>query len=137
MNNRIGRRVSLAAAVAFLATAPAAGTRGQGTPDPERITPAMLALGDSIFHGKVGGAMCYVCHGPAARGVTGLGPSLVDAEWLHGDGSYGFLINTIEAGVSKPKKFAAPMPAKGGGQLSTAQVQAAAAYVYSLRPRGK
>ena len=25
-------------------------------------SPAVVALGDSVFHGKVGGALCYVCH---------------------------------------------------------------------------
>jgi mono/diheme cytochrome c family protein len=111
--------------------------QGPGTPDPRTITPAMVAQGDSIFHGKVGGALCFVCHGPAGKGVTGLGPSLVDDEWLHGDGSYGFLIATVDAGVLKPKKFAAPMPPKGGGQLAPPQIQAVAAYVHSLREKAK
>jgi mono/diheme cytochrome c family protein len=113
----------------------AGSVQGPQETDPSRITPAMIALGDSVFHGRTGGALCYVCHGPAAKGVTGLGPSLVDKEWLNGDGSFAFIINTIESGVQKPNKFAAPMPAKGGGQLNAQQVQAAAAYVYSQRSK--
>lgn len=73
-------------------------------------TPAMLALGDSVFHGKVGAALCYVCHGPAGKGVTGLGPNLTDTEWLNGDGSLAFIEKTVETGVPKPKKAPAPMP---------------------------
>lgn len=96
------------------------------------ITPAMVALGDSVFHGKVGGALCYVCHGPAGKGVTGLGPNLTDKEWLHGDGGYTFITKVVTEGVAKPKKLPAPMPPKGGGALSEAHVKAAAAYVYSL-----
>ena len=108
--------------------------RAQGAPtatDPE-ATPAMLALGDSIFHGKVGAALCYVCHGPAGKGVTGLGPNLTDKEWLNGDGSLAFIEKTVETGVPKPKKAPAPMPPRGGGQLNESQIKAVAAYVYSL-----
>jgi mono/diheme cytochrome c family protein len=95
-------------------------------------SPATLALGDSIFHGKVGGALCFTCHGPKGKGVAGLGPDLTDKEWLHGDGSVAFIVKTVETGVPKPKKMPAPMPPKGGGQLNESQVQAVAEYVYSL-----
>ena len=95
-------------------------------------SPAMLALGDSVFHGRAGAALCYVCHGPAGKGVTGLGPNLTDTEWLNGDGSVAFIEKTVETGVPKPKKAPAPMPPKGGGQLNEVQVKAVAAYVYSL-----
>ncbi len=108
-----------------------AGLVAQGAAGQE-ATPAMLALGDSIFHGKVGAALCYVCHGPAGKGVTGLGPNLTDKEWLNGDGSVAFIEKTVETGVPKPKKAPAPMPPKGGGQLNESQVKAVAAYVYSL-----
>jgi mono/diheme cytochrome c family protein len=95
-------------------------------------TPAMLALGDSVFHGKVGAALCYVCHGPAGKGMTGLGPDLTDKEWLNVDGSLAAIEKVVETGVPKPKKMSAPMPPKGGGQLNESQVKAVAAYVYSL-----
>lgn len=98
----------------------------------QATAPAAVALGDSVFHGRVGGALCYVCHGPAGKGVAGLGPSLTDKEWLHGDGSVASIEKVIQEGVAKPKKMPAPMPAKGGGQLNDSQVRAAAAYVFSL-----
>lgn len=97
------------------------------------ITPAMVAQGDSIFHGKAAGGICFSCHGPNAKGIKGLAPDLTDAKWLHGDGSFQFLQTIIEKGVPKPKENAAPMPAKGGAPLSPAQVRALAAYVLSLR----
>lgn len=127
--------VRLCLVLAGLSAAPLAVAAAQAGPDPKSITPAMVALGDSIYHGRVGGALCQVCHGPAGKGVNPLGPSLVDAEWLHGDGSYAFIVNTVDKGVDKPKKSAAPMPAKGGGQLTPAQVLAVAAYVYSLNQK--
>src|SRR2546422_7645589 len=32
------------------------------------ITPAMTTLGDSVYHGQVGGGTCVGCHGPDAKG---------------------------------------------------------------------
>jgi mono/diheme cytochrome c family protein len=90
-----------------------------------------VALGDSIFHGQVGGAACTACHGQDAKG-TPVGPDLTDKEWLHSDGSLEGITKTIVSGVPQPKNAPAPMPPKGGAQLSDDQVKAAAAYVYSL-----
>lgn len=98
----------------------------------QAAAPSTIALGDSVFHGKVGGALCYVCHGPAGKGVAGLGPSLADKEWVNGDGTLAFIEKVILEGVPKPKKMPAPMPPKGGGQLTDAHVKAAAAYVFTL-----
>jgi mono/diheme cytochrome c family protein len=100
-------------------------------------SPAQLALGDSIFHGRVGGALCYVCHGPNGKGVTGMGPNLTDKEWLHADGSIPSIEKVVTEGVAKPKKLPAPMPPKGGGQLTEGQIKAVASYVYSLNHPAK
>lgn len=97
-----------------------------------RPSPAVLALGDSVFHGKAGGALCYVCHGPAGKGIAGLGPNLTDKEWVNGDGTLAFIEKVVVEGVPKPKKMPAPMPPKGGGQLTDAQIKAVAAYVFTL-----
>lgn len=100
-------------------------------------TASQIALGDSIFHGKAAGGLCFTCHQPNARGIPGLAPDLTDRSWLHGDGSLAFIERVIEAGVPKPKQAAAPMLPKGGGKLSPEQVRAVAAYVYSLsHPKG-
>ena len=126
MADRLQFRLPLVLLVALPAVL---STRRAQDPAP---TPAMLALGDSVFHGKAGGALCYVCHGPAGKGVTGLGPNLTDKEWTNGDGSIAFITKTVTEGVTKPKKFPAPMPPKGGGTLNESQVNAVAAYVHSL-----
>jgi mono/diheme cytochrome c family protein len=96
------------------------------------ITKAMIAKGDSIFHGKLAGGLCFTCHGPDAKGIAGLGPNLTDEKWLHGDGSYGFIVGLVEKGVPKPKQAATPMLPKGGSNLNAEQIRAVAAYVYSL-----
>jgi len=97
------------------------------------LSPAMIALGDSIFHGRVGGGICFTCHGPTGKGMPGLAPDLTDATWLHGDGSYDFIVKLVTVGVPKPRGVvAAPMLPKGGAKLSMAQVLAVSAFVYSL-----
>ena len=99
------------------------------------MTPQMVALGDSIFHGRAAGGTCQTCHGPDAKG-TPLAPNLTDSQWLHGDGSFQFLVTTITNGVPQPKQHPGPMPPMGGAQLTPDQVRAVAAYVYSLSHRG-
>jgi len=100
--------------------------------NPAAIKPAMVALGDSIFHGQVGGGNCMACHGPDGKG-TPLAPDLTDATWLNGDGSFRFIITTIITGVAAPRVHPGPMPPMGGATLSPAQIEAVAAYVYWFR----
>jgi mono/diheme cytochrome c family protein len=108
------------------------GWRAAGAPMADTVTPATIALGERIFQGKVGGALCATCHGKDAKGVTGLGPDLTDSIWLHGDGSMEFLQNIIRTGVMTPKQGGGVMPPYGGATLKPDQLEAVAAYVYSL-----
>lgn len=110
---------------------PAAPTPGPAA-DPSSITPAQLALGDSIFQGQAAGGICWTCHGNDAAGRLTVAPNLADSTWLHSDGSYGGIIATISAGVPKPKESSAPMPPAGGATFTQEQLRAVAAYVYSL-----
>jgi mono/diheme cytochrome c family protein len=105
---------------------------GQEPSDTMAITPGLIALGDSVFHGKVAGGLCFGCHGVDGKGTPGLAPDLTSGKWLHGDGSYGFIIRIVQVGVPKPKAAAAPMLPMGGSKLGLAEVRAVAAYVYSL-----
>jgi mono/diheme cytochrome c family protein len=125
-----GREVVVAVALSAMAGAALSRPLRQGAA--EMPSAATLALGDSVYHGKVGGALCYVCHGPAGKGVPGIGPNLTDKEWLNADGSIGSIAKVVEEGVAKPKKMPAPMPPKGGGQLTDTQIKAVAAYVHAL-----
>ncbi len=102
----------------------------------DSIPPAQKALGDSVFHGKAAGGTCAVCHGQDAKGTPGLAPDLTHGKWLHGDGSYAFIVSIVQKGVANPKEAAAPMPPMGGATLTPEQLHAVAAYVYSLS-RGK
>jgi glucose/arabinose dehydrogenase/mono/diheme cytochrome c family protein len=105
-----------------------------GLPVPAGATKEMLALGDRIYHGQVGGATCTGCHGANAKG-TPLGPDLTAAQWLWGDGSYAAIATIITTGVPQPKQYRSPMPPMGGAQLSSDQVSAVAAYIWGLSHR--
>jgi cbb3-type cytochrome c oxidase subunit III len=131
---RAGLALLVVATLGAAAGAPRVGpaVRAAGAAPGDTITPAMIALGERIFQGKAGGALCATCHGKDAKGVQGIGPNLTDGAWLHGDGSLEFLRTVIRTGVAKPKAGGAMMPPFGGTPLSAEQLDAVAAYVYSL-----
>jgi glucose/arabinose dehydrogenase/mono/diheme cytochrome c family protein len=113
-------------------THPDAGAAGTASSHvPEGATRKMVALGDRIYHGQVGGAACAACHGASGKGSP-LGPDLTDKEWLWSDGSYAGIAKTITEGVMHPKQYRSPMPPMGGAQLTPDQLSAVAAYVWSL-----
>jgi glucose/arabinose dehydrogenase/mono/diheme cytochrome c family protein len=100
-------------------------------PVPEGATPAMVALGDRIYHGQVGGASCTGCHGANATGSP-LGPNLTSRKWLWSEGSYAGVLKAIREGVPHPKEYRSPMPPMGGAELTSDQLAAVAAYVWAL-----
>lgn len=129
---------ALVASLTAVATAhdaampPAQAPAAQAPADLAPTDPAVIARGDSIFRGRTGGGTCFTCHQMNAKGLPGLAPDLTDNKWLHGDGSYAFIVTTIAKGVPKPKQAAAPMLPRGGTNLNDEQIRAVAAYVYSL-----
>jgi len=96
------------------------------TVDCPPVSQKLVDAGRAIFSGA---GNCFACHG--AKG-TPLAPDLTDKQWINIDGSYGSIVGLVRSGVPKPKQHAAPMPAMGGASLSSSQVCAVAAYVYSL-----
>jgi len=77
------------------------------------ITPAEITLGDSVFNGQPRGGMCATCHGP--RGVgTAAAPRLDDQDWIHGDGSLGFIEGMVVQGVPHPTQHALAQWRRGG-----------------------
>jgi glucose/arabinose dehydrogenase/mono/diheme cytochrome c family protein len=98
---------------------------------PQGVTPEMIALGNRIYHGQVGGATCTGCHGANGTG-TPLGPDLSGKKWLWSDGSIAGILKSITEGVPQPKQYRSPMPPMGGVQLTPDQLQALTAYIWSL-----
>ena len=117
-------------------THPNAGAAARNLPVPESATREIVALGERIYRGQVGGAACTGCHGENGEG-TPLGPPLTGKKWLWSDGSYAGIKKTITEGVSQPKEYRSPMPPMGGAQLTPEQVSAVAAYVWALSHRGQ
>ena len=82
--------------------------------------PAAIEQGKQTFQ-----VYCMPCHG--ANGEGKIGPSLIDATWIHG-GQIGDIVKTVTVGV----------PAKGmptwGPVLGPEAVQRVAAFVNSLSP---
>ncbi|MDH3455423.1 MAG: c-type cytochrome [Gemmatimonadota bacterium] len=94
------------------------------------VTKAMIDQGASLFAER---GLCYACHGPEGKGIPNLGVDLTDDEWLHSDGSFEGVLETIMQGVSPDRSSSGTMmPPKGGSSLSNDQIKAVAAYVWSL-----
>jgi len=139
------RALSLAGAAMALVTACGGGsdntaTAGGAQPasqvaaasfDPATITPQMIALGDSLYHGLIGATSCQACHGPRGRDGAAA-PALADGDWLHSDGSWEGIYKTIKSGVMAPKVFSSVMPPYGGAMMTEERTRAVAAYVYRL-----
>ena len=99
---------------------------------PRDVTPAMIALGDSLFNNGA----CRRCHGQGGVGGNN-GPSLTTGPWLHANGNFDRIATVITTGVPRDslkdtsRRFA--MNPRGGPmQLTDEQVRAIAAYVHTI-----
>jgi cytochrome c5 len=116
------------------APAPAGGAAARApSGTPSGVTPASIALGDSIFHARG----CRNCHGPDAKGRAN-GPDLTAGHFLQVNGSYDGFVKIITDGVPvtaiKDTAHKRAMPARGGAPtpLTDDQIKAVAAFVWSL-----
>jgi mono/diheme cytochrome c family protein len=114
-------------ALGLVFTAPAARAQEEL---PDGVTEEMIASGKAVYGGA---GICMVCHGPNGAGVANLGADLTDDEWLHSEGTYEGILETIKVGVPADESSnGSVMPPKGGASISDDQVKAVAAYVWSL-----
>lgn len=98
---------------------------------PQGVTAQQGDEGRQLYRGN-----CVMCHGEGGRG-TQLGPSLVDAEWSRGSGTFEEVIQVVTEGAPATERFRVPMPPRGNGALTDEQIRAVAAYTFSLaRPAG-
>jgi glucose/arabinose dehydrogenase/mono/diheme cytochrome c family protein len=100
------------------------------TPLPPGVTEDDVAFGKRIFQGA-SGAACTGCHGADGTGSP-VGPSLASGSWAWSDGSLEGIANTISSGVPKPRTFSTPMLPMGGANLNQKEIDAVAAYVWTL-----
>jgi len=100
---------------------------------PEGVTQEMIDAGQQIF---VQAGFCFTCHGEGASGSQ-LAPDLTDGTWINVEaGDYEEIVQLVTSGVPEPVEFEAPMPPRGGAQLTDEQVRQVAAYVWSLSHGG-
>ena len=97
---------------------------------PAGVTQAMVDAGQQLFANP-----CAGCHGPAGGG-TPVAPALNDDQWLNVSGEFEQIVQVINNGVAQPREHPGPMPPKGGGSFTDAQVRELAAYVYALSHQG-
>ena len=114
--------------VLALVLRPAAGA-AQAAPRPEGVTDSSIAWGKALFHGA---ARCAACHGRGADG-TERGPALTGALWLHGPGTYAWLVEQIGLGIPAHETWTRkPMPPRGWTNMPVPDVRAVAAYVWAI-----
>jgi mono/diheme cytochrome c family protein len=100
---------------------------------PAAVTPAAIAMGDSIYHARG----CRNCHGPDAKGRTN-GPDLTSGKFLHMNGTFDDFVRIITNGIPltavKDTSHKRAMPARGGPPtpLTDDQIKGVAAYLWSL-----
>jgi mono/diheme cytochrome c family protein len=111
---------------------PAASEAAPSMDLPEGVTTAMVAEGETIFTGD---GICFTCHMEGAVGGP-LAPNLTDEEWINIDGSYESIVSNIMTGVPEPKEHPGLMLPKGGTTITDEEVQAVAAYVWTLSQGG-
>ena len=131
-----GTIASASPAPAVPSTAATATGEGAALAVPPGGSADQVALGKRIFHGEVAGGTCAGCHGADGAGAP-IGPALNSGDWLWADGSVDSLRKVIREGVAKPKAFTGPMPSMGGTQLNPQQIDAVAAYVWSISRQKK
>jgi mono/diheme cytochrome c family protein len=121
-------RWRLLVAWVLLSAAPAAAQQSSGN-RPPGVTDSAIAWGKRLFHGS---ANCALCHGDGAQG-TSEGPALTGALWLHGPGTYEWLVEQIKHGIPAHRTYTRqPMPMRGWTNMPDNDVRAVAAYVWSI-----
>ncbi|MFW6084873.1 MAG: tetratricopeptide repeat protein, partial [Gemmatimonadota bacterium] len=123
-----------------LAPTPAAAQQDDGSVSltdtiPDADLAAMIETGAELFNGGT----CIICHAVGGRSDGDRAPDFTDVEWLHSDGSFEGIFQTILWGVKRDEmKAVAPRPffmaPSGGMSLTGSERQAVAAYVWSLGP---
>ncbi len=96
---------------------------------PRDITAETITRGREIFHGR---GNCFQCHGQNGTG-TFVAPALNDDRHIHlQTASLKEIAERIRTGVGQPKQYSTPMPPAGGAALTSEEIRAIAAYVFTL-----
>lgn len=98
---------------------------------PPGVTRAMVNRGKHVFNGE---GACALCHGSDATGL--LGPDLTDDVWLDAKGAYKTIGRIIADGISEDASTRrVAMPPRGGSDITEADIERVAAYVWYVSHR--
>lgn len=110
----------------------------EASEQPAAAAPAEVAaapVGDAANGGKIYSTACVACHGPDAKGVTGLGKDLTTSTWV-GEQSDVQLVEFIKRGrdvTDSLNTTGVAMPPKGGNPaMSEQEIADIVAYVRSI-----
>ncbi len=99
------------------------------------VEAAAAPVGDAAKGGKIYSTACVACHGPDAKGVTGLGKDLTTSEWV-GQQSDTQLVEFIKKGRDAGDALnttGVAMPPKGGNPaMSEQEIADIVAYIRSI-----
>lgn len=126
-----GRLVPIVAALSLALVA--APLTAQSVAVPDSVTPEKVLAGSALFNA----GSCAFCHAPAGRGEGRNGPDLADADWLHSEGDYDGIFDTIWWGVESDEMKADPayrfeMHPRGGMPWTRGETHQVAAYVWTI-----
>jgi mono/diheme cytochrome c family protein len=119
--------------VALLSTVSTAQAQPQAVAVPDSVTPERVLAGSELYNG----GSCVACHTVGGRGVGRRAPDLSDIEWLHSEGDFDGIFQTIFWGVSEDRmKAMTPRPfemhPRGGMTIDREQMKALAPYVWTV-----
>jgi len=100
---------------------------------PPGVTQERITMGGQLFQSEG----CVTCHGADGKGKPGMTSDLTDGAWkFAGEGGFETLAKTVQEGLTSDKTGGMPMPAASTRDLTDEQVNALAAYVWSLNQKG-
>lgn len=117
----------------FFSTVRLASAQPEPVAVPDSVTTERVLAGSELYNG----GSCAACHAVGGRGVGGRAPDLSDIEWLHSQGDFDGIFQTIFWGVPEDRmKAVTPRPfemhPRGGMTIDREQMKALAAYVWTV-----
>lgn len=127
----IPRRLGVLALL--FSSASAAGAQPEPVAVPDSVTAERVLEGSELYNG----GSCAACHAVGGRGVGRRAPDLSDIEWLHSEGDFDGIFESIFWGVPEDRmKAVTPRPfemhPRGGMTIDREQMKALTAYVWTV-----
>ena len=101
---------------------------------PPGVTAEKIKMGKELYQSEG----CVTCHGADAKGKPGMTADMTDSAWKFAQaGTFEALVKVIKEGLTTAQTKAMPMPAAAARELTDAQVEALAAYTWSINQKPK